>query len=65
MKIVAALAICLDTLFMAFSGVHGGKKSHFAIDYPWLFNNASIIGLKIPDFEHGIKLSSDDLLVAR
>jgi hypothetical protein len=65
MKIVAALAICLNTLFMAASGVHEDKKSGFAKDYPWLFDNSSFIGLKIPDFDNGKKLTHSEILDER
>ena len=66
MKLVAALAICLDTVFMALVGAHADeKKSGFAKAYPWLFDNSSIIGLKIPEFDNGIKLTVTEMEDAR
>jgi len=65
MKIVAALAICFNTLFMALNGVHDDNKSSFAMAYPWIFKNASIIGFKISDLENGIKLTHSEMLDGR
>jgi len=50
MKIIAALAIVLDTVFMALVGVHTeNTESGFAKNNPWLYQNLSFIGLRVSD----------------
>jgi hypothetical protein len=55
MKIIAALVIALDTIFMALVGVHeDNHNSKFRKDYPWLYKNLSFYGLKVSDANHDL-----------
>jgi hypothetical protein len=63
MKIFAATAIVLNTVFMALVGIHmDNGKSTFEKNHPWFYDNLSLLGLKVSEYDGKVKLTHDKML---
>jgi hypothetical protein len=61
MKIIAALALVIDVVFMGVIGLHeSNEKDSFAMKNPGLYKNLTYFGLRIADNVNGKALTVDE-----